>query len=884
MTLTNNYDIGHNFESDVFNIINRTAPYSITHYEGGADRGRDIVVNYLIEGITYEVIIQCKCYTKAVSVTDIASTLDWAKVHRPALVYFWVEPYLSASAKDYIDNFSKEYKISVAYEERESIAQYKHELNEKNSELFEHLKFKITANIKSSMPLTMNPVTFSEDDCFLVDREDIRSVLLNSQYHVFYLQGISCCGKTQILKNIALYHSNQGEKIFWLTLIESNEEIQLKTFWSALASFFAIEYNNYQLNAYFQTYGNHLTSLLWTLVKDLISKYAPIIFLDDIHKCHTNNHELRELLISIIAETETQIYFSGWFNIFPTTPITQYKIKTILVDGMPWEQLDAIIVHNTGNSNPLIAQKIYNDYNGLPGFAAIVGEQTDLAHFESDRTFLYSVIEYLTKEEIDLLFAFINASIPLSEQIIHRLGYYSSLCSLISRKLILKQGNNYIVHEKYRSILSSYPMSDELIEHVIGILLSCSSENNRLVLDIAKIYCDTCRPKSALNILEKNFHELLHRQSPSDILKAYQLIEQKGRYELNLHPVMVKKAILSERCELYDNCQLYIEILRYSAISDIEEEGELLYLELRCLYFKNEYDKLLTLVHLNIEKIFAFPDEIIQQILLITGRIYFIRGLPKEAAYFYLFAYSRALGAHNVKMIAKIVHRVAMVELSLGYVSQSLKTFQLLLSMDELITTKRKSYIYYRLAECHYKMGAYDNAQKYNDLSYQLKKSIGHTRGLIFSHYLNSKIALKTGNYPSAQLEIKIATQYSQKLGLHKERIDCILQRIEIERKPLAAVRAELLRCFEIAREERLLQRLERICNLTEYQDEALCQDAHNAIVQLSRQTREEFDHFACFLNRFYPGNANMMFCALFEQQQSISKKLLILAGLINPY
>ena len=129
---TNSYGKGHEFEKNVLKILSHTGPYKITHHDGGSDRGRDIIVNYLIDDVVYDVIVQCKYYTYSVKKDDISSSLDWAKVHRPALLYIWAYPYLTSSTKDYLEMFSKEYNIEIDYEEQTNIEIYLDESKKNN--------------------------------------------------------------------------------------------------------------------------------------------------------------------------------------------------------------------------------------------------------------------------------------------------------------------------------------------------------------------------------------------------------------------------------------------------------------------------------------------------------------------------------------------------------------------------------------------------------------------------------------------------------------------------------------------------------------------------------------------------------------------------------
>ena len=93
------------FEQLVVKFLYKTNPLKINYMEGGRDRGRDIELEYIINGEIYNVIVQCKCYTRSINKEIIMSSLNWAKVHKPDLLYLWIYPYLTTDTKDYIAMF-----------------------------------------------------------------------------------------------------------------------------------------------------------------------------------------------------------------------------------------------------------------------------------------------------------------------------------------------------------------------------------------------------------------------------------------------------------------------------------------------------------------------------------------------------------------------------------------------------------------------------------------------------------------------------------------------------------------------------------------------------------------------------------------------------------
>lgn len=879
------YEKGHDFEKIVLKILYRTNPYKIKYHDGGSDRGRDLVVSYLIDNVTYDVIVQCKCYKNSVKIEDISSSLDWIKIYRPALFYIWVCPYLTSGTKDYLEQFSSQYNISIDYEEKANIDIYLNELSKNNSEILKTLKRRIFSNIIKYPQYEKGQ--FSKDECYLVDREKARKALMDESYNAFLIQGVSCCGKTQLLKNLSFYYYNQRKKIFWFTFHESNIEIQLKSFWTSLSLFLIVEFNDYNLQNYFKIYGYHITPILHKEAIYLLTKYKFIIIIDDIHKCSMDNIELRDFFISVITKKVTIIFFAGWFNIFDLTPIVEKNIRNITLDGLESKDINEIIIHNTGKGNFSVAQKIVNDYNGLPGFAAIVDSNTHAKDFESDKTFLYSIIDYLNEKEKELIFAFVYTTVPLPDNLFSSVNYYDAFRSLLKRKLVLKQENGYIIHDKYRSILLTYPLDNDLQNIVINTLEIFSHSNLNIILNIVKLYYQQKQFDKALIKLNENFDELLHKIPPIDILEYYQLVEKELPLDYDKKKIMLKKVVLLERCEQYDLCQFYIDILKDS-VNTQEDWEKLFYSKLRCDYFTNMYDELLETAdfyHIKVKELSSKRTVI--QTLLIIGRIYYIRGLFKQALYFYLLAYEQAFIINDKILIVKIIHRIAMVEMKLGYVREAYFTFRVLLSLDSLITLKRKSYIYYRIAECEYKFNEYCKAIKNNQESLHIKESINHKRGLIFSHRLSAKIALKEDNYVKADLEIENALNISRDLHLHKEELACALVKFKIHCKaniPFTDILHNSLEEYlKVAIREKNLYRLHQIAKATKNIYDDIYEKAQSSEKSITPKLIEQYTHISNSWSHLYSEQIRVLYNEAVYSNNAITKKLLFKSGLYDP-
>lgn len=379
----------------------------------------------------------------------------------------------------------------------------------------------------------------------------------------------------------------------------------------------------------------------------------------------------------------------------------------------------------------------------------------------------------------------------------------------------------------------------------------------------------------------------MHKLSPIDILEYYQLVEKELPLDYDKRKIMLKKVVLLERCEQYDLCQFYIDILKDS-VNTQEDWEKLFYSKLRCYYFTNMYDELLETADFYITKIKDSSSErTVIQTLLIIGRIYYIRGLFRQALYFYLLAYEQANQINERRLIVKIIHRIAMVEMKIGYVKEAYFTFQFLLSLDSLITLKRKSYIYYRIAECEYKLNDCSMAIKNNQESLHIKESINHKRGLIFSHRLSAKIALKEDNYVKAYLEIENALNISKDLQLHKEELACALVKFNIHCKagtPFADIpRNSLEEYLTIAIREKNLYRLQQIAKVTKNIYDDIYEKAQSSEKNISPDLIEQYTQISNSWTHLYTDQIKVLYNDVVYNNSAITKKLLFNSGLYDP-
>lgn len=163
----------YEFERQVCEILYKTNPYHLSHYDGGPDRGRDICVQYQHNGKTYDVIVECKYYSSGVNKEVIMPALDWAKVHRPELLYLWIVPYLTPSAKDFVQAFEEEYRITVIIEEEVNIKEYLKHLHDDDARIWLTLQQRIldSCQYQHQEKPFVPEYELDKNSPFLVDRE-----------------------------------------------------------------------------------------------------------------------------------------------------------------------------------------------------------------------------------------------------------------------------------------------------------------------------------------------------------------------------------------------------------------------------------------------------------------------------------------------------------------------------------------------------------------------------------------------------------------------------------------------------------------------------------------------------------------------------------------
>lgn len=884
-------DTGKEFESNVCQILYSTNPYSISHYDGGSDRGRDILLQYKVKQVIYDVIVECKCYVHSVNKEDIMPSLNWAKVHRPALLYLWIKPYLTPSTKDYINLFCDEYGISVLYEEELNIKKYNEELEKENSDILSNLRDRIIDSLKTSKYTKLLELEYDNQiantDHYLADREWERNILMENEHMAYYIQGVSSCGKTQLMKNISYVYKKNGEDIFWHTVYDEEMERQTYAFLLSLSHFFEIYYANDKLDRYLHSHGCYLSNELISILTSLLKQFHPIIVIDDIHKCSFENNILKNTFESIISAKLCRIYFIGWFNIFPRTINIKTNLKILILEGLQENDLDSIIIHHTGQSKKHIATLIKNQYNGLPGYAVLVDNHTNINSLESSDTFLHGFIDRLNQEEKKTLFILTYASLPVEQKYFSKLNLIKSLSQLVEKRLVENKGNDYNIHDKYKPFFKNYILNSSDFQEIMYALEVIAETKPEIILDIISIYNEHQLVEEAYFHLEKSFPQLLHHQLIKKTLKLVQQIEEgliDNKYLLELCKM---KIILLERLSHYNLCIQYLTIIEKDIELCSPQWEKIYYIQLRCLYFKNSYDELLYSISQNKSYIFEQMEESLRiQILLLVGRVYYIRGDLETSLMVYLLSYQFAIAINNTSLAVKAIHRIAMIEYCQGLYSESKNTFLRLTELDALITPKRKSYSYYRIAKCCFSLEELDKSISYAQKSLSIKESYNDKRGILFSYKMLAKVHFKKQEFVEAIFYINQAQIIARELGLTKEEaainitfIENVLNyNINYENN----IEELIHKSLNIVTKEKLLFRIGTIMRLTEGRYSNLYNEAAEQYQFINKRLECSTVEERAIYSKFLSLQMKNLFKQLHNNNTAITSTLLMNAGIVT--
>ena len=881
------------FERRVCSIIYKINPSNISRYDGGADRGRDIVFELNDGDINFKIIVECKYYDKGITKSVIAPALDWAKIHRPDLLYYWVVPYLTPDTKDYIESFSREYNISVLYEEEINIAEYVNFYSDDENIVWKTLRNKIIracrhTNNQYRLFAFESQQHSNYDQPYLIDRELERTELINSSSRAFFIQGISACGKTQLMRYISYLYTKKKHCVIWYTVRNENRDIQCESFFCTFSEFFASVYHDTVLKSYFMEFGNYLSRELENMFIGLLEKYHPILFIDDVHNCQRDNSTLRSLFEKIIEFSACKIYFAGWMNIFSSRLISQKKLSLIILNGLDAKYLNQIIIHYSGYENPEIAGLIADRFHGLPGYAVLVDKNTVVSDLSDDKQFFYSFLKFLTDKEQALLFSLVYATVDISADYLCKNGFFLELESLDNKHLVVNRGDYYTVHDKYRPFFYAYPVENTVFEAAIKIMLNYSMLDSSLYFDIIAAYIERNELSKAWSVLSGNFKILLHCQQNARLLSFLQTIEKNNGGNIDDNDLILKKITLLERVGEFDLCLKYIQLLGGNELFSDTEKQSLLYIYFRSMYFTNQYDALLQAYKDSSDAIFSSTSpEFQSQMLLIVGRVYYIRGLLNGALACYMLSYQLAFQAKDKALQVKAIHRLSMVECAFGMIKESQKTFEVLARLSNYITPKRRSYIFYRIAKCEMLKGHYSKAEEYNKKSIRIKTSYSDIRGIVFSNKLAAEISLSRKEYLDAVCYIKQALDGADKIKLNKEWLACTLIKIKIMLESHKDMDSQLLwqdfmRCLDIASQEKLLYRLKTICHLSKYFFEDIYNAAESKYNALSDELLDDEQLLisSCTqkMNRYYKS----IFEEAMQERKVVTPVLMLQSGFVE--
>lgn len=234
----------------------------------------------------------------------------------------------------------------------------------------------------------------------------------------------------------------------------------------------------------------------------------------------------------------------------------------------------------------------------------------------------------------------------------------------------------------------------------------------------------------------------------------------------------------------------------------------------------------------------------------------------------------------------KSIHRIAMVECCCGYISESKNTFYTLSKLDNIITPKRKSYAYYRIAKCCYLLDELDEGIDYTKKSISIKESFGDLRGFAFSYKTYAKIFFKQNKFVDAIYYINEARNVALKLGLNKEVLSINIILIENVLKydvdyDMEELKNMLVDCLKIATEEKLLYRIHTIMKLSEQKWDDIYNSSKKKYIEIGNKLKDETTQIKDFYYNSLDQIAKNDFDLLLAKQKTISSGLLIASGII---
>lgn len=870
---------GNEFENIVFSILKKTHPKHIEFYRGGSDRGKDIVAMYEYNGITKTVIVECKNHNSSIKQKDICESLNWAVSAKPDLFYIWTSTYLTPTTKDYILSISKQYKLNVAWEEKISLEKYTDVFNHKDDDqLFLELKKRIynLLNIAECSYELEYTSRILPSNHALINRKQEKAFLLDDYKHIYYLMGPSCVGKTQLAKCIAKDYFENGRFVFWHRVFMQDNECQIKSLLEALGTFFACVLKRNELNEYLNSHGNYLTSSLINIVKTMLSNYDCVLFIDDIHKCNSNQYI--ELLIQLLDVANSKIYLLGWFNIFDIHDL-RLNNKIVFMDVKPLsaQHIREIALSINGTLNDEELGEIVDRSAGLPGLAEILPTNKNYINCDGLLSYFGTLISLMEIKEKSLLFSLALSRAPLPIKLLERYNYRSTFEKLTQKRLAKLEGDVIVLHDMYKKYVKD--LSYLIPEETFHIIEMCAEDNPLLYIDLMTLYCETEKSDKYDKILKEKFDFLL--SMGYDVMLLYTLQEREKLNKKNALFILIKKMILLERKAEYDLLGNYISITKDIIDRTNEDYYMWNYLNLRLNYFQCNFEKLLKFFYDNIAVYQNYPIELYLQILFIIGRTYYVIGEMRIAVGIYYYIFNLAIRNNLSSLSTKAIHRICIIEEKIGLFRVASQTLELLMDTRYFVSIKRQAFAYYRLSKCALGNGNYEEAIKYNNKSIEIKKSLNAQRGLAFSMKLHSQIYYKMRDIPKAIYWGEEAYKKAQQLNLKKEEV---ATGITYAYALLAADQAKhaqciLNTCIKHASKMNLEHRLKAIISLCDnYNLFELKKIAIDALLSAEKYMAEIMQLYKRHLHETIANNTNLgKIDDLIDHQRALSPSLMIL-------
>lgn len=715
-----------------------------------------------------------------------------------------------------------------------------------------------------------------DEDYYLVDRKLERKLLLSKERKSFYLQGVPFSGKSQLMK-VIVKESAKNYEILWFQL-EDLEDFKLnELFLKTLTIFLLQKFDNTDLKNYFSEYGYYLNINLISLICDILKKYNILIVIDDTHKCKNSNIQLKKLFEFIIIKEICKIYFIGWFCIFDKKRILDKYMKNIILSGLDENDLNKIIKKNTGKLMNEVASKIYLTYNGLPGFANLINDEFIFDNLKDEETFFYSFYDLLQDNEVAILQSLAISRFKIPLKVFTKLNLIKEVRSLENKRIIENCGEELKLHDRYKIILKERIYNDLNLK-AFQILTIAKDFNLKYLFDLINLNLQFKNYMETYRLLDKHFFYLINNQPASVILDILNDLLRNLNYKhINL---FIKKIILLERLEQYELCMNHIELIKNQVERNSLFFEEILYNELRCLYFMNDYNRILDIFNNNYQYIRSFSIKNYIQIHLIIARIFFVKGDLKTALKLYLYNFRKACANFEIELSLKALHKIIQIEIEYKLYNDAFDSLERILEYDSIISIKRKSYIYHRMAVCQYNLNDLDLAERFSQKSLSLKESINLKRGFIFSYKINSLICMKKNDLIMATKYIKKAINYSLEENLFKEALNCGIVELEIlnngGQNELA--KKNLLLLFKYAKDNKFLKSINKIVDIAP--QIGVDRNLLNEIEKIHMKNplvceKQIFINIQNIINDNFNNKDNILYNKLYMRKESISQLLL---------